>query len=46
MFTRPRPGRSGTPEQTGYARVMAARGWLTPRRRSATARSVLAGEAA
>ena len=32
-------------EQTGYAHDMAALGWLTPRRRSATARSVLAGEA-
>ena len=31
---------------TGYAHGMAALGWLTPRRRSATARSVLAGEAA
>src|SRR5262249_13148506 len=29
---------SGTPEQTGYAHDMAALGWLTPRRRSATAR--------
>lgn len=36
---------SGTTEQTGYAHDMAALGWLTPRRRSATARSVLAGEA-
>jgi HAD superfamily hydrolase (TIGR01490 family) len=35
----------GTTEQTGYAHDMAALGWLTPRRRSATARSVLAGEA-
>lgn len=35
----------GTAEQTGYAHAMAALGWLTPRRRSATARSVLAGEA-
>ncbi len=34
-----------TTEQTGYAHAMAALGWLTPRRRSATARSVLAGEA-
>ncbi|GGR52443.1 hydrolase [Streptomyces netropsis] len=37
---------SGYPEQTGYAPDMAALGWITPRRRSATARSVLAGEAA
>ena len=37
-----------TPEpanKSGYAHAMAALGWLTPRRRSATARSVLAGEA-
>lgn len=46
MFT-PRPRHtSGSTEQTGYAHAMAALGWLTPRRRSATARSVLAGEAA
>lgn len=46
MFTPPQPDASGTTEQTGYAHDMAAMGWLTPRRRSATARSVLAGEAA
>lgn len=46
MFTPRHPGRSGSTEQTGYAHDMAALGWLTPRRRSATARSVLAGEAA
>lgn len=40
------PGASGGPEQTGYAHGMAALGWLTRRRPSATARSVLAGEAA
>lgn len=46
MFTPSnRPG-SGYPEHTGYAPHMAALGWITPRRRSATARSVLAGEAA
>jgi HAD superfamily hydrolase (TIGR01490 family) len=39
------PCRSGTAGRTGYAHAMAALGWLTPRRRSATARSVLAGEA-
>lgn len=46
MFTPWHPHESGSPEQTGYAHDMAALGWLTPRRRSATARSVLAGEAA
>ncbi|GGU08631.1 hydrolase [Streptomyces lateritius] len=46
MFTRPHPSASGSTEQNGYAHGMAALGWLTPRRRSATARSVLAGEAA
>lgn len=46
MFTPRHPDRSGSTEQTGYAHDMAAMGWLTPRRRSATARSVLAGEAA
>lgn len=40
------PGASGSTEQTDYAHAMAALGWLTPRKRSATARSVLAGEAA
>ena len=44
-FTASKPPDSGSPEQTGYAHAMAALGWLTPRRRSATARSVLAGEA-
>ena len=46
MFTPSHPGVSGATEQTGYAHDMAVLGWLTPRRRSATARSVLAGEAA
>src|SRR4051794_36447392 len=44
-FTPLRPLGSGSTEQTGYAHDMAALGWLTPRKRSATARSVLAGEA-
>lgn len=46
MFTPRHRHKSGSTEQTGYAHGMAALGWLTPRRRSATARSVLAGEAA
>lgn len=46
MFTPRHSHKSGSTEQTGYAHAMAALGWLTPRRRSATARSVLAGEAA
>lgn len=41
----PNPVTDGTAGRTGYAHAMAALGWLTPRRRSATARSVLAGEA-
>lgn len=41
----PNPVPDGTTGRNGYAHAMAALGWLTPRRRSATARSVLAGEA-
>jgi HAD superfamily hydrolase (TIGR01490 family) len=44
-FTASKPPDTRSTEQTGYAHAMAALGWLTPRKRSATARSVLAGEA-
>jgi HAD superfamily hydrolase (TIGR01490 family) len=45
-FTRPLLARTGVAPQGGYARDMAALRWLTPRKQSATERSVVAGEAA
>jgi HAD superfamily hydrolase (TIGR01490 family) len=45
-FTHPLRGRISVAPQRGYARDMAALKWLTPRKQSATERSVVAGAAA